>query len=175
MARNTDLHLYGTLSTYFVDYEREDGQILVARIGETKRSHFRKYSRDSSTLVRTASLSSSCRLIRMTDVESPLSRDGILDEIFEDIRENVACLYRCSEAVALLDMLARQAISWAVLVPGMKLTRSVVQLRRHLLSARIRSEPLLSSHRSKKLKKLIFGYCLRSPSRIDWNLGDQVR
>ncbi|GAA6060475.1 hypothetical protein JCM10212_007106 [Sporobolomyces blumeae] len=39
-------------------------------------------------------------------LEIHLMSDEILEEIFEDIRGDVACLYRCSEAIALLDMLA---------------------------------------------------------------------
>jgi hypothetical protein len=30
----------------------------------------------------------------------------ILDELFDEIRTAIACLYRCSEAIAMLDMLA---------------------------------------------------------------------
>lgn len=32
--------------------------------------------------------------------------DKILDELFDEIRSSIACLYRCSEAIAMLDMLA---------------------------------------------------------------------
>ncbi|GAA5853279.1 hypothetical protein JCM3766R1_003671 [Sporobolomyces carnicolor] len=39
-------------------------------------------------------------------LEVLLLSDKILDEIFDSIRENVGCLYRCSEAISLLDMLA---------------------------------------------------------------------
>ncbi|GAA5988834.1 hypothetical protein JCM5350_000392 [Sporobolomyces pararoseus] len=58
--------------------------------------------------VRFSSLELAKRNARISEsiLEILLLSDGILDEIFEDIRENVACLYRCSEAVALLDMLA---------------------------------------------------------------------
>ncbi|GAA5887865.1 hypothetical protein JCM5296_001791 [Sporobolomyces johnsonii] len=35
-----------------------------------------------------------------------LMSDEILDEIFDDVRGSIGCLYRCAEAIALLDMLA---------------------------------------------------------------------
>ncbi|GAA6014971.1 hypothetical protein JCM11491_002377 [Sporobolomyces phaffii] len=75
--------------------------------GRDVKRHFININEKGKT-VRFSSLELQKRNARITEsiLEVLLLSDEILDEIFEDIRENVACLYRCSEAVALLDMLA---------------------------------------------------------------------
>ena len=45
----------------------------------------------------------------LTDVSfgSPTrNSEGVLEEIFEAITDKIACLYKCAEAIALLDMVA---------------------------------------------------------------------
>lgn len=51
-----------------------------------------------------------CRIRARSDGRSRSRRagsDGVLDEVLADIRTDIACLFRCSEAIAMLDMLAR--------------------------------------------------------------------
>ncbi|GAA5894000.1 MutS family protein MSH4 [Sporobolomyces salmoneus] len=78
-----------------------------AEKGNEVRRKFTNINEKGKT-VRFSSLELQKRNARISEsiLEVLLLSDEILDEIFEDIRENVACLYRCSEAVALLDMLA---------------------------------------------------------------------
>ncbi|GAA5925273.1 MutS family protein MSH4 [Sporobolomyces koalae] len=70
-------------------------------------SHFININEKGKT-VKFASLELQKRNARISEsiLEVLLLSDEILDEIFDEIRGNVGCLYRCAEAVALLDMLA---------------------------------------------------------------------
>jgi hypothetical protein len=44
----------------------------------------------------------------LTDMflRTPRNSEGVLEEIFEAITDKIACLYKCAEAIALLDMVA---------------------------------------------------------------------